>query len=304
MDLRAELDAELRNEVPPGETISLKVRVTGPAYTLGMTHFRAFTGAARSGLFVPLLLSLSLIMPVTAVPVAGATGRYSLVLWAFRPTNPASSTLYAGETARVDAVGYFNGNVPRQGTVTVSSNDPANRSICVISLSGHRYYCDTVFATPGRWLLSAVFRQVVRDRSVIRARKNTAIDVQPAPVPAQFTEMLFDSAMSYYWTAPGGGYDVQLAGLLTVMQTYSNQLTSPGAGTISFTDATGATLCQVSVPQTPVAQVLQCTGGPFSSAPSGFITASYSGTSIGIDDGNGVVYAPDTSAPAQIAFYP
>ncbi len=270
-----------------------------------MRHIRGSRGVARSGLCVPLLLLLTLITMAIAAPVAGAAGRYSISLWAFRPVVPASTTLYAAQTVRVDAVGFLNGNVPRQGTVAVGSNDPANRSICVISLSGHRDYCDTVFATPGRWVLSAIFRQVVRGRSVIRARRSAAIDVQPAPIPAQPTVMLFDSEMSYYWAAPSGGYDVQLAGLLSVIQLNNpTQLVSPGAGVISFTDSTGTTLCQVSVPPTSVAQLLQCTGGPFANAPSGFITASYSGTNAGLDDGSGVVYASDTSAPAQIALYP
>ena len=252
-----------------------------------------------------IVASSALLVATAFAPAAnGASVRYSMMLTAFRPVIPVSATLYAGQTVRVDAIGFLNGNVPHQGTVSVGSNDPTNRSICIVSLSGQRYYCDTVFASPGRWVLSAVFRQSVHGRSVVRARKSITIQVHLAPVTAQATTMLFDAAMSYYSLTPSGGYTVQMAGLLSVVQTYATQLASPGAGVVSFTDATGATLCQVTVPPTPVSELLQCTGGPYSSPPVNPITAHYSGTNAGLDDGSGVVYALNTSGPANIGQYP
>lgn len=265
---------------------------------------RVSRSTRRSWRLMSALLALGLFVTVAVTPPAGAAGRYSIMLMAFRPTIPNSSTLYAGKTVRVDAVGFLNGNVPHQGTVSVESNDPTNRSICIISLSGQRDYCDTVFASPGRRMLSAVFRQSVHGRSVVRARKRIAIEVQPAPVMAQATTMLFDAPLSYYSVTPSGGYTVQMAGLLSVVQAYAIQLASPGAGVVSFTDATGATLCQVTVPPTSVSELLQCTGGPYASPPVNPITAHYSGTNAGLNDGSGVVYALDTSAPANIGQYP
>ena len=135
-------------------------------------------------------------------------------------------------------------------------------------------------------------------------RRTLNIQVQVAPVTAQATTMLFDAPSSYYSVALSGGYTVQMAGLLSVDQVYATQLVSPGAGIVSFTDATGATLCQVTVPPTPVAALLQCSGGPYASPPVNPITAHYSGTNAGLDDGSGVVYTPDISAPGNIGQHP
>lgn len=293
----------------------------GPGYLVALAGHRVRKSQARSTLakmnlsrvprstrrwwrLTSALPALGLLITVAIAPPAGAAGRYTMMLTALRPVSPVSATLYAGQTVRVDAVGFLNGNVAHQGTVSVGSNDPSNRSMCIVSLSGQRYYCDTVFASPGRWVLSAVFRQIVHGRSVVRARKSIAIEVQPAPVTAQATTMLFDSPLSYYSVAPSGGYTVQMTGLLSVVQAYTTQLASPGAGIVSFTDATGATLCQVTVPPMPVSELLQCTGGPYTSPPVNPITAHYSGTNAGLDDGSGVVYAPDNSASANIGQYP
>lgn len=131
-----------------------------------------------------MLLALGLLVTVAIAPSAGAAGRYSMMLTAFRPVVPVSTTLYAGQTVRIAVVGFLNGNVPHQGAVSVGSNDPTNRSICIVSLSGQRHYCDTVFARPGRWGISAVFRQSVHGRWVVRARKS--INIQGSAFSGDF----------------------------------------------------------------------------------------------------------------------
>lgn len=70
----------------------------------------------------------------------------------------------------------------------------------------------------------------------------------------------------------------------------------PGAGTITFTDASGQVICSAQVVADLVAG---CTGSPVASPPPNPITAYYSGTQVGVDDGAGSSYAP-SSATAYV----
>jgi hypothetical protein len=66
---------------------------------------------------------------------------------------------------------------------------------------------------------------------------------------------------------------------------------SPEAGTVTFYDASGKIICIGQVPNTILGTVVSCGSGGLTAAPATPITAVYSGTQFGYDDGYGTSYA-------------
>ena len=71
---------------------------------------------------------------------------------------------------------------------------------------------------------------------------------------------------------------------------------SPEAGTVTFTDASGRVICTGEVPNTILGTVVSCGSVGLAVAPPTPVTAAYSGTQVGYDDGYGTSYAGSTAA--------
>jgi len=100
----------------------------------------------------------------------------------------------------------------------------------------------------------------------------------------------YDSFLSYNETLGGHVYatvdaDITITGLAL----------SPAAGTVSFYDVSDSLICSAAVPTDYFETVVSCGSGPLAVAPPTPITAVYSGTQSGYDDGFGTSYGGASS---------
>jgi len=103
----------------------------------------------------------------------------------------------------------------------------------------------------------------------------------------QPTTLFYDGFLSYTEEIGGLFYATEDADL--TITAYPSL--SPEAGTVTFYDASGRFICVGVVPDLILGTVVSCEGVGLAAAPPTPITAVYSGTQFGYDDGYGTSYA-------------
>ena len=199
-----------------------------------------------------------------------------------------------GDTLHVIAVPFINGNTENHGEINVTSNDPLKKNICNIIMSTKHFYCNISFPNAGNWTIVARYKAAILGPNHYLASKSLKVTIsghaptttttQPQ-VTEQATITVFSSA-SYNQLVVTTYYPIEIA---TVEVAASPGVYYPGSGTVTFTDATGSQICVANV---EVDFAPQCVGGGRSSPPPNPITAHYSGTDSGTNDGLGSWYAP------------
>lgn len=106
----------------------------------------------------------------------------------------------------------------------------------------------------------------------------------------QATTVEYDSFLSYTEEIGGLYYATEYADLN--IDGYS---LSPGGGVVSFYDANGDLVCMGAVSSSPFETVASCEAVGLAAAPPTPISAVYSGTQLGYDDGYGTSYAGSSS---------
>jgi hypothetical protein len=102
----------------------------------------------------------------------------------------------------------------------------------------------------------------------------------------QATTIKYDSFLSYTEEIGGLYYATEDADL-----TITGYSLSPAAGTVDFYDANGDLICSGVVPNSFLGTVVSCGSVGLAAAPPTPISAIYSGTQFGYDDGYGTSYA-------------
>jgi hypothetical protein len=103
----------------------------------------------------------------------------------------------------------------------------------------------------------------------------------------QATTISYDGFLSFNEELGGLFYATEDADL--TITAYSSL--SPEAGTVTFYDASGRLICIGVVPDSIFGTVVSCGSGGLAAAPPTPISAVYSGTQFGYDDGYGTSYA-------------
>lgn len=204
---------------------------------------------------------------------------------------------WTNDELRLTVEVFVGGKRTRAGITDLTTNDPQERELCEISalpLVGD--YCNIDIPNPGRWTIVARFARVDTWPEHYTTSRALRVKInRPTPTTAepqiydQATQVIFSSD-SFNQAVADVYYPNEDAGVVVAG---SNETEFPGAGTITFTDAEGKVICSTQV----VADLeAGCTGSPVSSPPPNPITAYYSGTQAGLDDGAGSSYAPSSTS--------
>jgi hypothetical protein len=254
---------------------------------------RAMQAGARKAKYVSRTLSALALLTVvftystTPTTASASTPATSMELAILNLSNPGD--FETGATLHLIAVAFIHGDEEPGGVIYVTSNDPSKSHICNIAMASKHFYCNIEFPNAGTFTITARYRGPYEGS--LRNLKTKSISATITSPPTQPTETLVSPALSYYQETADGQYTVTAGVLVSVIQSFDIQLLSPGGGTITVSDAAGNVLCQINVPAAPTATALSCTGGPFATPPQNPITASYSGTSAGNNDGQGTSYS-------------
>ena len=185
----------------------------------------------------------------------------------------------------------------QSGLVNVTSNDPQVRQVCSIAI-GPRWpnHCGLGFPNFGTWTIKAQYEKGYSFPAHYQLTQTLRIRIRAVPTTtqpqevAQSTITRFSSA-SYNQVVDTTYYPTEIA----IVQDATGQ-DYPEAGTMTFTDANGSIICTA---QVEVEFASECTGSGRSSPPPNPITANYSGTNTGFNDGLGSRYA-SSSATAYV----
>ena len=114
------------------------------------------------------------------------------------------------------------------------------------------------------------------------------------PVTTTTEVQIYDQATSIDYFA-FGSYNVTIGNLVNATEYADLTITglplSPGGGTVSFYDEFGNFICTGTVDTNEFQTVTGCIGVGLASAPATPISAVYSGTQFGYNDGHGTFYA-------------
>jgi hypothetical protein len=194
----------------------------------------------------------------------------------------------AGDVYHIIGVAFLKGNDATSGIIAVTSDDPERLSVCTIHMQSDHFYCDIVFPNAGTWRLSAKYERGSGSSGRQFASATTTLAVRQ--LPPQPTETIIGPGSSYYQQTATGEYVVTVGILVSVTQSFSLQLISPGAGSVTVVDASGEPICSAAIPANDTATLLFCTSQVLANPPVEPLMANYSGTSAGINDGRGSAY--------------
>ena len=242
--------------------------------------------------FVIVMASCSAIIPGSNLAAAASQKNFSMRMTI--SDLHTSGAFRTNDDLRLTVNVFLGSSRAQSGVVNVTSNDPQVRRVCGITI-GPRWpnHCGLGFPNPGTWTIKAQYEkafalpahylltQTLRVR--IRAAPTTATQPQDS---AQTTITKF-SAASYNQVVVTTYYPTEIA---TVQDATGADY--PEAGTVTFTDATGSTICTA---QVEVQFASECTGSGRNSPPPNPITANYSGTTTGFNDGLGSWYASSSA---------
>lgn len=187
------------------------------------------------------------------------------------------------------------GHLARGGDTYLTTNDRAEPTLCgIIARSGRGDYCNIDFPNARNWLIKAhyettyswppryVASQTIRV-TVVSSTTTTERQVYNQPtvttVASSFNQSQFSGGYLPYEQAT-----VKIQGLVL----------SPEAGVVTFTDALGEVICSAGV-ASPLG-VVGCSGTVQRTPPPNPVTATYSGTQFGTDDGLGTSYGPSSGS--------
>lgn len=187
---------------------------------------------------------------------------------------------------------YAGAALARRGITYLTTNDPQEPQLCAISIRpGSGNYCNIDFPNDGRWTIIAKYASVDKWPPRFVALKRIGVAI-PALTPASTTTTqpqvyAQPTTTSVIYADPliSGEYTALVGATVTVNGQGS---LSPGSGVVAFFDANGVLLCEAAVGSS---DFVECSGYPSSTPNPVPITADYSGTNIGVNDGIGTVYA-------------
>jgi len=252
-------------------------------------------------LVVLFTLMLLLLQTSMSPPTSAATSSKRVTMLVSLLDESNSGRFIAGDQLHLIVVAFVNGSTEKNGTIRVSSTDPERRNVCTVQMSSKRFYCDFGLSNIGKWKITAQYRGPRTLAGTPTASKAIEVTIHPPSTPvttptAQETETLMGPGSSFYQVTSNGEYLVTVTALVSVIQFFSPELLSPGAGTIQFFDAAGNFICNAQIPLDSQATLISCSGGPFTSAPAEPLTAFYSGTSSGFNDGRGASYGSSSGS--------
>lgn len=204
---------------------------------------------------------------------------------------------WTNDVLRLTVQVFVGGTRTRAGITDLTTNDPEELELCEVSalpFSGD--YCNIDIPNPGNWTIEARFARM--DTWPERYTSSKAIRVKITRPTSTTTEpQIYDQATQVEFGSDSNNletdgvyYPIEDAGVIVAGSGGSE---FPGAGTITFTDASGRVICSTQV----VADLVTgCEGSPVASPPPNPITAYYSGTQAGVDDGAGASYAPSSTS--------
>jgi len=203
-------------------------------------------------------------------------------------------SLFVNDPLRLTVNTYVGSGRARTGQVYLTTNDPQERLLCGLAI-GRREgnFCNIDFPNTGTWTIKAQYETrdvfpphyIYTKELIVRIRSVSSTTTQPQDLEqATITTISFESYNQVIVTTY---YPTEIASVQDASGPYS-----PEAGVVTFTDATGRMICTA---QVQGAFPSECTGSARSSPPPNPITAHYSGTNIGFDDGLGSWYAPSST---------
>jgi hypothetical protein len=207
---------------------------------------------------------------------------------------------WTNDVLRLTVQVFVGGTRTRVGITDLTTNDLQERELCEVSaLPFGGDYCNIDIPNPGTWKIQARFARVDTWPEHYTSSKMIRVKIT-RPTPTTTEPQIYDqptqvefSSDSYNLETAGVYYPIEDAGVIV---TGSGGSAFPGGGSITFTDASGRVICSTQVVADLVAG---CEGSPVASPPPNPVTAYYSGTQAGVDDGAGSTYAP-SSAPAYV----
>ena len=201
-----------------------------------------------------------------------------------------AGSLFVNDPLRLTVNTYLGSGRARTGQIYLTTNDPKEHLLCGMAVGrGRGNFCNIDFPNAGMWTIKAQFETqdvfpahyIYTKTLLVRIRPTPTTTTQPQETQ-QATITTF-SSQSYNQVVATTYYPIEIATVQVASGPYY-----PGAGVVTFKDATGSTICTAQV-QLDFAS--ECTGSGRSSPPPNPITAYYSGTNVGLNDGLGSWYA-------------
>jgi len=199
-------------------------------------------------------------------------------------------SLFVNDPLRLTVNTYLGSGRARTGQIYLTTNDPKEHLLCGMAVGrGKGNFCNIDFPNTGTWTIKAQYETqdvypahyIYSKTLLVRIRSVPTTTTQPQQTE-QATITTF-SSQSYNQVVVTTYYPIEIATVQDASGPYS-----PEAGAVTFTDATGSTICTA---QVQVDFSSECTGSGRSSPPPNPITAHYSGTNVGFNDGLGSWYA-------------
>jgi hypothetical protein len=206
---------------------------------------------------------------------------------------------YLGDTLRLTVNVTINGRQARTGALYLDTTDRAEPNLCVVAFDPpHSNYCKIDFPNSGRWRIMAKYTLnntwYTNPRFV--ATGTLAATIHPIPTttisyaPQATTTVVSSNSFNQ---VIAGHYFPQEYATVTVN---GEPGASPGGGGVTFTDAAGAVICGTVVSVVATFTGVRCTGAARNTPPVNPVTATYTGTNLGSNDGIGYVYASSSGS--------
>jgi hypothetical protein len=250
--------------------------------------FRQWPQLCARQLAISLVVAGLLVGSYTVPSEAAPKSRISIVLSLVDTSLP--SGYFPNDTLRIAAQVLVNGKPARTGDLVLDSTDPKERLLCGIGFPTAIKYCIIDFPNAGHWKIIAKYAlDFVFPLRYVAVSSIAATIHSPSPpttisyVPQATTTTI--SPSSFNQVIVGSVYPIEEATVIVNGQAFP---VTPGAGSVVFTDAAGVVICAALVSAVPQ---VECTGSVRSSAPPNPVTATYTGTSFGVNDGIGSEYA-------------
>lgn len=210
-------------------------------------------------------------------------------------------SFWTGDILRITAQAFISGAAARTGEIDLTTNDRDEKTLCGLIVGpGRGDYCIIDFSNAGRWTIKASYERQDYWPPRFAATKGLTVTIHSTTTTTT-ERTVYDQATAV--GAISSSFNVeQCTGDGVAQYTPHEQASvnvvgsvlSPGAGTVVFTDALGRYICTGQVTW-PIGST-GCIGTTSTSAPRNPVTATYSGTQSGNDDGLGTSYGGSTSS--------
>jgi hypothetical protein len=268
-------------------------------HVLGMMHDGLMSYLHTSSRLRNALSILALVTVANSLSpaIADAATHYTITIRLSLVDSSLPGQFLPNDTLRLTTNVFVDGRQANTGALFLYTTNPQEPRLCVVSYESRQgHFCVIDFPNAGRWRIVGKFALSFMSgvANHFNATKAIAATIfAPAPPSTisytpQATSTVFGSG-SFNQLIGGKYFPIEDATVTITGQGAA----SPGGGSVIFTDAYGNVICGVSVSAVPQ---VGCTGVGRSSPPVNPVTATYTGTNLGISDGIGYVYAPSSGS--------